>query len=258
MELNYKTFGQGDPLVILHGLFGSLDNWQTLARQYAEHYTVFIIDLRNHGKSPHVDSHTYDEMAADIAHFMSDHWVFGARVIGHSMGGKVAMRLALDYPEQVQQLVVADIGVKQSARGHEEIFKAMAALDLPNLASRSDADAALRTRISTPSIRQFLLKNLSRNKEGGYEWKMNLPVIRAHYDDILAPIASDTTFENPTLFVRGERSDYVLDEDWSGIQMLFPESELVTIPKVGHWLHAEAPEAFLAHTLRFFQGQHAA
>lgn len=253
MELNYKSFGQGEPLVILHGLFGTLDNWQTIAKQLAEFYTVFIVDLRNHGRSPHVNEHTYELMAEDVFHFMSDNWIYGANVIGHSMGGKTAIRLALDYPEQVSKLIVADMGIKENESGHEAIFEAMFDLDLPNLESRTVADNQLKTRIDQYGVRQFLLKNLSRRKEGGYQWKMNLPVLHENYQEILKGIESDSTFDNPTLFLRGGNSDYVQDEDFEAIQDLFPNSELETIKGAGHWLHAEKPTEFIQHVRAFLE-----
>ncbi|MGB0863523.1 MAG: alpha/beta fold hydrolase [Saprospiraceae bacterium] len=253
MQLNYKSFGQGDPLVILHGLFGSLDNWQTIAKQLAEFYTVFIIDLRNHGRSPHVNEHSYELMAEDVFNFMSDNWIYGANVIGHSMGGKVAIRLALDYPEQVNKLIIADMGIKQSERGHETIFEAMFDLDLLNLDSRTIIDNQLKTRITELGVRQFLLKNLSRRKEGGYKWKMNLPALHEHYDEILKEIESDSTFDNLTLFLRGGNSNYVLNEDFEDIQTLFPNSKLETIEGAGHWLHAEKPKEFVQYVRAFLE-----
>lgn len=244
MQLNYKSFGQGDPVIILHGLFGSLDNWQTIAKTLAEKYTVFIVDLRNHGRSPHMPEHNYRVMADDIQTFMSDNWIYGSHVIGHSMGGKVAMRLALDYPEMVNKLVVVDMGVKPSPSEHHDIFEAMLGLDVANLASRKVADEAFKKRIPQFSVRQFLLKNLARASQG-YQWKMNLPAIYENYDEISSPIKSLDTFDNPTLFLRGGNSKYVLDEDFDHIKSLFPDARLATIDGVGHWLHAEAPDAFL-------------
>ncbi len=245
MQLNYKSFGQGDPIVILHGLFGTLDNWQSVAKELANDYTVFILDLRNHGRSPHADEHDYSIMADDVSEFMSDHWIYGAHVIGHSMGGKTAMQLALNYPEQVNKLVVVDMGIKANEGGHETIFEAMFDLDLPNLTGRSEADKKLKTRIEEYGVRQFLLKNLTRQKEGGYEWKMNLSVLHKNYQEILAAIESETTFDNPSLFIRGGNSDYVLDEDFDAIQAIFPNSQLKTIANAGHWIHAEQPQDFI-------------
>ncbi len=252
MELNYKSLGQGDPIIILHGLFGSLDNWQTIAKQLAEQYTVFTLDLRNHGRSPHSSEHDYSLMAEDVFEFMSNNWIYDAHVIGHSMGGKVAMRLALDYPDQVKKLVVVDMGVKANEGSHQMIFDAMLELDLPNLKTRKVADLQFQTRIKEYGVRQFLLKNLKREKEG-YRWKMNVPVLIENYEEILAEIESDTTFDNPTLFLRGGLSDYIKKEDLSVFQTLFPDSELQTIEQAGHWVHAEAPVEFLERVSNFLK-----
>ena len=253
MKLNYKSFGQGEPVIILHGLFGSLDNWQTIAKQLAEDFTVFIIDLRNHGRSPHVDEHTYKTMADDVQNFLAENWIYGCHVIGHSMGGKAAMRLALDYPELVNKLVVVDMGIKENEPGHQAIFKALLGLDLENMASRGEAAKEFEKQIDDVGVRQFLLKNLTRKREGGYEWKMNLPVIHEHYNDILSAIENDDTFDNPTLFLRGGQSDYVLDEDFEAIQELFTDATLETIEEAGHWVHAAAPKEFLKIARNFLK-----
>ena len=173
MELNYKQFGQGEPIIILHGLFGTLDNWQTIAKQLAEHYMVYIIDQRNHGKSPHSDDFSYEIMAEDLKEFMFRHHIYEATIIGHSMGGKVAMRFALDYPDMVSKLVVVDITPKRYKGEHETIFEAMFDLDLKNLIHRKEIDEQLKSRIPNDGVRLFLMKNLAREKTGGYRWKMN-------------------------------------------------------------------------------------
>lgn len=241
MQLNHKTFGQGDPLIILHGLFGMLDNWQTLAKKFAGNYTVILVDQRNHGKSPHVDDIDYSLMAEDLKNFMEDNWIYEANIMGHSMGGKVAMQFAMEYPEMLNKLVVVDMGIKQYARRHDEIYDAMLSLDVANLEGRSDALSHLSGKIDELGTVQFLMKNLSRNKEGGYRWKMNLSALHEHYENILAPIEG-TNYEGETLFLRGGVSRHVLDEDWSSIQEIFPNSKLATIDNAGHWVHADAPK----------------
>ncbi|NRA47716.1 MAG: alpha/beta fold hydrolase [Phaeodactylibacter sp.] len=254
LELNYKTFGQGDPLIILHGLFGTLDNWQTLGKKLAEQYTVYLIDQRNHGRSPHDDEHTYAAMAEDLHYFMESHWMFKAHIIGHSMGGKTAMAFAHAYPDMVDKLVVVDIAPKAYQGGHELIFKALQSLDLDTIGSRSEAEAVLKAQIHNLGIRQFLLKNLSRDKSGGYRWKMNLSALWAHYADILAVHEGvQLPYESEVLFVRGGKSDYIQDEDTAALELFFPHYKLQTIENAGHWVHAEAPaelqrvmETFLA------------
>ncbi|MCB0618684.1 MAG: alpha/beta fold hydrolase [Saprospiraceae bacterium] len=253
MELNYKTFGQGDPLIILHGLFGSLDNWQTLGKQFAEHYTVFLLDQRNHGRSPHDPEFDYAALAADLKHFLESHWVYKTHLLGHSMGGKTAMEFALHYPDMVDKLVVVDIGPKAYSGGHELIMDALLSVDLDAIDSRQAADEALQARISEYGIRQFLLKNLHRNKDGTFSWKMNLPILHQHYDQILSAIEGDDPFEGPALFIRGSRSNYIEDGDWPAILELFPRAELATVPQAGHWVHADAPELLLERVHRFLE-----
>ncbi len=250
MELNYKTYGQGAPLLILHGLFGTLDNWQTIAKQLAEHYTVYVPDLRNHGRSPHMPDISYPIMAEDLKAFMEAHWIFKAHLMGHSMGGKVAMQFALQNPDMVEKLIVVDIAPKAYAGGHDAIFDALLAMDPGAITERSEAEAFLSTRIPEQGVRQFLMKNLTRNKAGGYEWKMNLPALSAHYRDLLAPVSGDV-FEGPAFFLRGGLSDYVLDSDLPDIRKHFPLATLDTVPGAGHWVHAEQPAVLLEKVKAF-------
>jgi pimeloyl-ACP methyl ester carboxylesterase len=256
MQLNYKEFGQGEPLIILHGLFGTLDNWVTLGKKLAEHFSVFLIDQRNHGRSPHTDVHDYPSMAEDIREFMEQHWMYeGAYVMGHSMGGKTAMQLALTYPELVKKLVVVDIAPKRYEGNHELIFQALLNLHPETLAERSDAEEKLAMYIPDKGIRQFLMKNLTRRAEGGFEFKMNLPVIYEHYDDILDEIEADQPYGGPALFVKGGNSNYILPEDEPAIKALFPKAEIKTVPNAGHWVHAEQPKALLEVLRKFLLGE---
>ncbi len=247
LELNYKTFGQGEPVIILHGLFGTLDNWQTIARKLAENHTVFILDQRNHGRSPHSDTHDYPALAEDLRQFMEAHWMYdGAHIIGHSMGGKTAMQFALEHPDMVKKLVVVDIAPKEYQGNHFEIFEALQAMDLDNIIDRKEAEALLAERISEVDVRQFLMKNLTRKPTGGFEFKMNLPVLWKHYPDILAAVHGEP-YEGETLFIRGDRSKHVtLPEDEALIKKLFPHSEIKTVEGAGHWVHAEKPAVLLA------------
>lgn len=254
MELNFKTLGQGDPVIILHGLFGTLDNWQTVGKKMAEEHTVYLVDQRNHGKSPHTDDFNYGLLAEDLRHFMEDQWVHRAHILGHSMGGKTAMRFALDYPDMVDRLVVVDIGPKAYSGGHQEIFSAMLDLPVDKLEARQEAEEFLAKRIAEKGVRQFLLKNLSREKDGGYRWKPNLPALYANYADILAPVEG-SPIGRPSLFIRGEKSNYILDEDWPNILQLFPQAKLETVSQSGHWVHAEQPEGLLELLLPFLASQ---
>lgn len=254
MQLNYKELGQGQPLIILHGLFGTLDNWVTLGKKLAENFLVYLVDQRNHGRSSHTDVHDYPSMAEDVREFMEQHWMYeGAYVLGHSMGGKTAMQLALTHPELVKKLVVVDIAPKRYAPNHETIFQALLNLHPETLAERSEAEERLARYIEDKGIRQFLMKNLTRRPEGGYEFKMNLPVIHGHYEDILDEIEADQPYEGPALFVKGGNSNYILPDDESAIKALFPKASLATIANAGHWVHAEQPKALLDTLLRFLK-----
>ena len=253
MQLNYKSFGQGDPIIILHGLFGTLDNWQTIAKQLGEQHTVYIIDQRNHGRSPHLPEMNYQLMAEDLKEFMESNWIYKAHIVGHSMGGKTAMQFALEYPDMVDSLVVIDIAPKTYADGHSTIFKALLGMNLDKINSRREADALLHEDIKDFGVRQFLLKNLHRSKAGRYEWKMNLPVIHKHYPDILQATVSEETFTGCTLFIKGSESPYIQPEDEESIFKLFPNATIETVRNAGHWVHAEAPAALLAMLLNFFE-----
>lgn len=244
MQLFSREFGQGPPVVILHGLFGFSDNWQTVAKALADTHLVITPDLRNHGRSPQAPTHSYPEMAEDLKAFLEAHWIFSTALIGHSMGGKVAMQFALDHPDMVEKLVVVDIAPGQANDNHSAIFQALFQLDLHRIHSRQEADTLLASRIADPGIRQFLLKNITRQPGGSYTWKMNLPALWQAYPQILAGVSGEP-FDKPTLFVRGSRSDYIKDEDFALIKTLFPQAGIVTVEGAGHWVHADQPEALL-------------
>lgn len=251
MELYYREFGQGSPVIILHGLFGFSDNWQTIAKGLAENHLVVTPDLRNHGRSPHVPGHTYHEMAEDMKAFMEAHWMFSAALVGHSMGGKTAMQLALSHPDLVERLVVVDIAPGPAEDNHSYIFDALLGMDLSKMKTRQEAEAYLSERIAEPGTRQFLLKNITREDDGTFTWKMNLPVLKRHFDDILAPVEGNEPYDKPTLFVRGSRSGYIKDSDFPLIKSLFPQAELVTVEGAGHWVHADKPAELLAILKKF-------
>ena len=253
MDLASQRFGAGPPLIILHGLLGSSDNWRTLSRTvFGAHFEVFTVDQRNHGRSPHSDTFDYRAMVEDLTVFMDANGLAAARLLGHSMGGKTAMHFALTYPERVEALVVVDIAPKAYAPRHTALLEALRALDLAG--SRAEIDAALRPQIPSDGIRNFLLKNLQRDGQGGYGWKMNLDTIYRHYDGLNGVMEADGTFQGPTLFVRGSASDYVADEDTEVIVSFFPEAEIVTIDGAGHWVHAEKPQEFAEVVLGFLGG----
>jgi len=244
MKLNYQRYGQGRPLLILHGLFGSLTNWHTLSKRLGEHYEVFAVDQRNHGSSPHSAEFNYVEMAADLREFMRDRQLASAYLLGHSMGGKTAMQLALTDPDLVEKLIVVDIAPKAYPPHHDEIFDALCELELSRYTSRSELDQALAGKIAGLTTRQFLLTNVTRDEAGRFTWKINLDAIRQNYPAIIGGLEQAGRFDQPTLFVRGATSDYIQDEDAALITSIFPQARIATIDGAGHWVHAEAPAAF--------------
>lgn len=247
MDLNFKVFGQGDPIIILHGLFGTLDNWQTIAKKLADNYTVFIVDQRNHGRSPHAEPFDYPTMAEDLKEFMEQNGVYQSHLIGHSMGGKTVMQFALDYPEMVDQLIVVDIAPVDYPERHNHIFDALLNLKPEKITSRREIDAILEKQIPEYGERQFLMKNLTKNKEDiGYRFKMNLPVIHQSYGDILANIEVNDVYNEPTLFIKGGNSQHIQSEHQDNILALFPEAVVKTIDDAGHWVHADKPKELLA------------
>ncbi|SEQ47565.1 alpha/beta fold hydrolase [Neolewinella agarilytica] len=256
--LHYKTFGEGNdgpPLVILHGLFGMLDNWQTLARRWAEQHTLVLADLRNHGRSPHEPDMNYDLMATDVAELLEELGHDRCYLLGHSMGGKVAMRTALKFPGLVEKLIVVDIAPRAYAPGHATIFAALEALDPSTVADRKEAAAQMANYVNDPGIQLFLLKNLARDPAGGYRWRMNLPVIAANYDELISGVAGPgERFPHPALFLRGGNSGYVKDDDLPLIKTHFPTAELVTVADAGHWVHAERPTELMAAVDAFLAG----
>ncbi len=250
MQLNNKVFGTGKDVIILHGLFGMLDNWQTIGKQLAADYRVWLVDQRNHGKSPHTDSLSYYSMSDDLHEFIEEHDLDDEPVIviGHSMGGKTAMQFAMDTSEYVDKLIVIDIAPKEYPPGHQAVFDGFAAVDLARVQNRKDADALMATKVDDWGVRQFLLKNLTRKKEGGYAWKCNLPVLVEDYDMIIDnTLEVGDQFEGETLFIKGGKSArYIVpDEDWDIIQYHFPNAKLEIVEEAGHWVHAEKPKELL-------------
>ena len=245
--LHYLDQGQGRPLVILHGLFGTLDNWQSLARRWATEagLRVVSVDLRNHGRSFHSPEHTYALMAQDVLELF-DHLQLGAdtTLMGHSMGGKVAMRLALDHPERLARLIVVDIAPRFSNMEHQDdIVAGLQAVDFTTCANRQEADAALARYVPNVGTRQFLLKNLYRTEDNTFAWRINLEVLAAQLAAIGEETVGKAPFLKPALFIRGGQSDYITTADkLHGIPALFPNSQVATVVDAGHWVHAEKPE----------------
>mgnify|MGYP002639771357 CR=1 FL=1 len=249
--LNYIREGQGEPLIIIHGLFGSARNWKGLSKIFSQQFEVFTLDLRNHGESFHHDLMSYQVMAEDVYNFMQEMGISSAHILGHSMGGKVAMKLNHHYPECIRKLVVADIAPVTYQHDYDEIIKAVFALDLSHVASRKSADIALTAGIPDQRIRLFLLQNLSFDKEVPY-WKLNWVSIKNHMDLITGfEDVTGWSIENESLFIRGELSDYVTQDIWVLIQQHFKNARLQTLDSAGHWLHAEQPKAFSNAVLSF-------
>jgi esterase len=252
MKLHFRALGSGTPLVILHGLLGSLDNWMPIAQILAAHFHVHLLDLRNHGQSPHADEFNYDLMAADVRQFVDEHGLGSTHLLGHSMGAKVAMRFAQLYPESVRKLVVVDMSPRAYPPRYETLLDAMHAVDLSQFQRREQVDEALRAAIADSSVRQFILKNLGRDTLGALVWKPNLASIRANYAQVRKELPA-TSSECPALFIRGGKSDYIRNEDLPLIRALFPQSVVEEIGGAGHWVNADAPEELanrLTHFLR--------
>jgi pimeloyl-ACP methyl ester carboxylesterase len=244
-NINFREAGSGDPVIILHGLFGSSDNWMSIGRKLAANYRVLLPDARNHGNSFHDPEFNYPAMADDLKKLMRDKNLKSAVMIGHSMGGKTAMQLAVEHPEMVEKLVVVDISPRPYPVHHQQILDAYNSIRLDGLQSRNEADQQMAMIIESPYIRQFLLKNLSRNESGSYEWKINLKIIEKNIEAVGMGISSEKPYKGPSLFIRGENSDYVHQYELPEIQKLFLNAALETIPDAGHWLHAEKPDLVL-------------
>lgn len=252
MKLFSRELGQGDPMIVLHGLFGSSDNWLTQAKLLANHYKIYSLDLRNHGQSPHSDEFDYPAMVEDLKEFVDDHGLHNPVVIGHSMGGKAAMNFALAYPDKLSRLIVVDISPKAYNLEHYTIAEGLKAIPVGDISSRNEADEILSQHVPEPDVRQFLLKNLQRKSGGGFTWKINLPVISAKLPNIGLDLQFQGVFDKPTLFIRGSRSKYVLDSDWTRISEVFPQAELESMD-TGHWVQAEKPQEFVDIVVRWLK-----
>ncbi|MFW6330068.1 MAG: alpha/beta fold hydrolase [Alkalispirochaetaceae bacterium] len=239
------------PLVILHGLFGSGDNWKSIARELAIDRLVIAPDLPNHGASPHTDRFDYREVARDVAEFLKALSLPPVVLLGHSMGGKVAMSLALQEPELVEALLVVDIAPRAYPPRHQEEFEAMDLVRREGAGSRREAEEIMARLIDLRAVRAFLLKNYVPREDGGYRWRLNLDGLWSHYQQVADWPDHTGTFDSPVLVIRGGRSPYIREEDSDGFERLFPGYRLETIEEAGHWLHAEAKEEFLKITARF-------
>jgi len=243
MKLNYKKYGEGQPMIIVHGLFGTLDNWQTIGKKIAEDYEVYLIDQRNHGHSPKSKEMNYELMADDLHEFITDLELSDVILVGHSMGGKTVMTYATKHPEYIDKMIVVDIAPKKYPMHHQQILAGLNSLDLSKINKRREADEQLEKYIDNIGIRQFLLKNLYWIEKGKLGWRINIPVLTQEMEQILSEVPM-VKVETPTLFIRGEKSNYITEDDYQDIYNQFSNSEIETIYGVGHWIHAENPLEF--------------
>ena len=250
MELNFKKLGSGQPLIILHGLMGMLDNWQTPAKYFAPHFEVYLVDQRNHGRSPQSEEFNYQVLADDLFEFIYTHHLHDVNIIGHSMGGKTAMKFAQNNPHLVDKLIVADIAPKSYPVHHHEILEALVSADLNKLKSRGEVEDHLMDKLKVKSIVHFLLKNLYWKNKGELAWRINLPVIKKNIE-IIGAATTDAVYDQPTLFLKGEKSHYIQDEDLELINDYFPQAKVLEPSNAGHWVHAENLEDFVKYSLDF-------
>ncbi len=247
-----KIEGEGKPLIIIHGFLGMSDNWKTLGQQFAnDGFQVHMLDMRNHGRSFQSEDFNYELMVQDVYEYCQEHSLSHVNVLGHSMGGKIAMLFAVKNPEMVEKLLVADIGPKYYAPHHQTILAGLNAVDFSSKPSRADVEAVLSQHITDFGTRQFLMKNLYWKEPGQLAFRFNLDVFNRKIEEIGVALPSDLVFDKPTLFIRGGNSDYILDSDIPEIQKHFPNASLETIPNAGHWLHAENPKLFYELVITF-------
>ena len=260
MNLYYRVLGNENdadglkkkPLFILHGLFGSSDNWQTLAKKFAERYVVYLVDQRNHGHSPHAEDFNYDLMADDFYTLVKDLGLSKINVIGHSMGGKTVINFVTKHADLLDKMIVVDISHKKYPMHHEQILKGLNAIDLTQVKTRGNADKILVEYVAEIGVRQFLLKNLYWIEKGQLGWRINIPVLSREIHQIIDTIAFDT-IDADTLFIRGGRSNYILESEYKEINEKFTQAEIYSIEESGHWVHAEAPAEFYSAVVDFLQ-----
>jgi esterase len=254
MKLYFRKYGSGQPMIILHGLFGQSDNWNTLAKQFAENnFEVYVVDQRNHGLSPQSEEWNYQVMSDDLHELIIDNSLKNIILIGHSMGGKTAMQYTLQHPDLVDKLIVVDIAPKSYPPQHPSVMRGLNAVDFNIVKTRKEVEAILSEHIQDFGTKQFLLKNLYWKENGQLDWRFNLKVITEKIGNVGEAIIENESVNVPALFIRGEKADYILDEDMDQIHDLFPRSMLETIAGSGHWVHAEKPKEFFESVMRFIK-----
>jgi pimeloyl-ACP methyl ester carboxylesterase len=254
MKLFSRIMGNGpQPLIILHGLFGSSDNWLSVAKLLQEEYTLHLLDARNHGQSPHNSEFNYKVMAEDLKQYLDEQFISNPILIGHSMGGKTVMRFAYEYPTIAKKIIVVDISPRFYDRHHQTIFEAFDSVKLSTIQTRNEADQAMQQVITDVGVRQFLLKNLYRNEEGLFAWRIHLDLIKEKIDVIGEELPTDHRVETPTLFIRGALSGYIEENDTVLIQQCFTNAKVETVENASHWVHAEAPAKVVTLIKSFIQ-----
>lgn len=253
MRLNYKKLGEGQPLIILHGLFGSLDNWMSLAKHWSSNYEVWLLDQRNHGQSPHSREFSYSYMQEDLKEFIDEHNIQNPILLGHSMGGKTVMEFSMHHPSLIKKMIIVDIAPVKYQVHHYAIIDALESIDFDFITSRKEADKLLSEKIEESGVRQFLLKNMYWKGKEQLAWRFNLEAIKNEIIPISEWDISEGEFTGETLFIKGENSEYILPSYASRIGKKFPNYDLVEIENAGHWVHAEAPKEFISELEPFMK-----
>lgn len=252
MNLHFNKYGEGKPLLIFHGLFGSGDNWTTHAKNWAEHgFCVYTIDQRNHGRSFHSDEMNYQLMRDDAIDLIASENLRDVILMGHSMGGKTVMNVAQEIEFLIDKLIVVDMGVKQYPRHHDAVFQALRAVPLDQIQSRSEAEEIFAKTSVDKATQLFLLKNLYWKEPGKLDWRFNLNALEIHIDEILTEVPPGNPVHVPTLFIKGELSNYILNEDLPQLGSYFPKVQITEVKNSGHWPHAESPAFFFQEVLNF-------
>ncbi len=252
MKLHANVFGEGIPFLILHGFLGMGDNWKTLGKKISEQgYQVHLIDQRNHGRSPHSSEFNYDILTEDLIAYCVGNKLKDVVLLGHSMGGKTAMFFAVKYPEIIKKLIIADIGTKYYPLHHQDILDGLDTLDFEVLKTRGEVDKALSVYVKDVGVRMFLMKNLFWKEKGVLGLRIHLDALIENVAEIGVALPDNMEYENETLFLKGAKSNYILDEDELLIKKQFPKAEIKEIPNAGHWLHAENPADFFATIMEF-------
>jgi esterase len=251
--LHVKVAGEGEPLVLLHGLFGSLENLGAVARFLTSNFKVYSVDLPNHGRSSHLDGADLAHMASAISRWMNEAGLTSVGLVGHSLGGKVAMEIALSHPDRVKGVAVIDIAPVTYPPRHQDVFAGLNAINPAAITNRAEAEALMAPHVTEEAVRSFLLKNLTKT-DSGFEWRMNLQDIQRQYEHLIGENRSDAVYPGPVLFLKGGNSDYIKPDYRQAITRRFPAAQLKIVPDTGHWLHAEKPELTATLIRKFFLG----